>query len=137
MFRGMNRTWSSKVPGPLAKLAHVADRLWAIQPPVYIGPQVLSAHGLVDVPGSMLLLARQGMRRLVPLRCRWRQAAKGIAAAIARKAIFHLWMHPIDLGYDKGVLLGTLYDVLRLMASAVRDDKARFATMSTVVDTGM
>lgn len=133
VFRGRDETWWSRISGPAGKVAHLTDRFLALPPPVYAASRE-TADGLIDVPGSMLMLARSGLRRYIPLRSRYAQAAKGVAAAVAQGGIFHLWMHPIDLGYDKGPLLACLGRVLALMAAAVEDGRARFATMSTAAE---
>jgi peptidoglycan/xylan/chitin deacetylase (PgdA/CDA1 family) len=133
VFRGLDQTWWHRIGGPAGKGAHLMDRLLAVRPPVYSG-SLRTEEGLLNVPGSMLFLARAGIRRYIPLRCRYTQAAKGIAAAVERGGVFHLWLHPIDLGYDRGPLLTTLHQVLKLMASVVGDGRGRFATMTGVLD---
>jgi peptidoglycan/xylan/chitin deacetylase (PgdA/CDA1 family) len=128
VFRGKDPTWWGSIPGLPGKLAHLLDRSLALTPPVH--PQALRVNDLTNVPGSMLLLARSGLRRVVPLSSLRRQAMKGVAAAIRGGCIFHLWLHPVDLGYDNGELLTVLRSVLEVVATATTEGRLRVATMS-------
>src|SRR5262249_13620178 len=78
--------------------------------PIAPTPVVASQNGqgLVDIPGSMLLLARNGARRFVlPVATR-AKLALGLARARDRKSIFHLWFHPSNFYYRRDEQLATL-----------------------------
>lgn len=102
-FRGPERNWYSglALSGKLKKLFHFADRFLAVSPPVY---HELDCYGcesdarwLVDLPASMFYVPCGGAWSLIRISTRVRQAMKGIAEAVRKKALFHLWFHPVNL----------------------------------------
>ncbi|MGQ9730191.1 MAG: polysaccharide deacetylase family protein [Candidatus Zipacnadales bacterium] len=132
VFRGKDPTWWNAIPGWPGKLGHLVDRSLALTPPVHRQPY--ETNGLINVPGSMLLLARSGLRRLVPLGSLRRQAIKGLEVAIREGAFFHLWLHPIDLGYDDGELLAVLRAILERAANAVQQGFLHVTSRSAFAD---
>jgi hypothetical protein len=77
-------------------------------------------HGLVALPGSLMLRAMDGWRRLIPLRSRRARIVKGIDRCIREGAIFHLWLHPINLYYQQQAIFELLEECLRRV-SLLRD----------------
>jgi len=63
--------------------------------PLLVAPHL--DHGLVGLPGSLMLRAMDGWRRIIPLRSRRARIMKGIDGCIREGGIFHLWLHPINL----------------------------------------
>jgi hypothetical protein len=59
---------------------------------------------------------------------------RGIEAAVRAGGILHLWLHPIDLGFDNGELVEVLQSILEAVAGGV--DRARLcvATMSAFAE---
>jgi hypothetical protein len=116
VFRGPETAFYWGLPSKLRKVLHMADRLVATTPAAVLPYR--TPEGPINLPGSMLYLAAFGWRRLIPIRRRVVQAWKGIAGAIERKAVFHLWMHPEGLvDHQRSMLRGLetiLQEVLRL-----------------------
>lgn len=77
-------------------------------------------HGLVGLPGSLMLRSMQGWRRGIPLRSRRARIMKGIDRCIREGAIFHLWLHPINLYYQQQAIFELLEECL-CRVSLLRD----------------
>jgi peptidoglycan/xylan/chitin deacetylase (PgdA/CDA1 family) len=129
-YRGADPTWYRQLPGAAARVANFADHLLAIAPPV--SSPVEALPGLWNIPGSMLLLHRVGVRRLVSAERRIAKAQLGIQAAEARDRVFHLWTHPFNLAHDRPVMLRALDGILRLVADRRAADKLRVETMESL-----
>src|SRR5262249_37406787 len=56
--------------------------------------------GMINVPDSMLLLSREGIRRWVPPKALVDMASLGLHRAAAKGEIFHLWFHPSDFVFE-------------------------------------
>ena len=115
-YRGLDRTWWSRAPKLLRPPAHMADRLLAMAPPCY--GAIASRDGLRDIPGSMLFWGAKGVRRRVPMASRVAQARRGVSIAARKGKLFHLWMHPIDIGPDVNWMTDGLSRVFEAIAQA-------------------
>jgi hypothetical protein len=72
-----------------------------------------------------------GLWTLIDMRRRVSQAKKGIAEAIRRKALFHLWLHPFNLATSPS-LLDALSEIL---AEVHRETKAGNIESLTMAET--
>src|SRR6266851_9759547 len=91
-------------------------------------------HGLVALPGSLMLRAMDGWRRLIPLRARRARIMKGIDRCIREGAIFHLWLHPINLYREEGKMFELLEECCECV-SLLRDrGDLRVATMGETAE---
>jgi hypothetical protein len=117
-FRGADPNWYRRLPGPFRRMAHLADEAAGIRPPVSSASETLP--GLWNIPGSMLLLSRVGVRRFVPIRARSRKAKSGLRQAVREGKVFHLWCHPCNLTVDRHAMLGALDEILK-EAAALRE----------------
>jgi hypothetical protein len=79
------------------------------------GPPVL-----VELPSSMLLMARNGLRRAIHPASIIGKARLGLRAARRAGGIFHLWFHPSNFYYEPERQLATLADIVAA-AAAMRD----------------
>jgi peptidoglycan/xylan/chitin deacetylase (PgdA/CDA1 family) len=117
-YRGNLDRWYTGLGGRLKRLCYLADYTVAATPPTY--PTTDRVEGpLVNLPASMFLLPRDGVRRAVPLASRRQQALRGVRRAVERGEIFHLWFHPFNLATDPGLL-----DVLDRVFSEIADHTA-------------
>jgi hypothetical protein len=110
-YRGADQTWFRALPPAVRRPAHLLDQSLALTPPVSIPTETLP--GLWNVPGSMILLPRDGVRRLVPFAARVAKARAGLAAAVRQGRVFHLWFHPFNFAVDRTALLRALDEILR------------------------
>lgn len=51
----------------------------------------------MEIPGSMIYFPMHGLRSKLPLSLRVARARKGLAEAVDRGSVFHLWTHPTNL----------------------------------------
>ena len=131
-YRGADPTWHAPIKGLAGRLAHLVDQAAAITPPV--SRPVETQPGLWNVPGSMMLLHRSGLRRVVPMRSRVAKARAGLQRAVHEGAVFHLWTHPFNLAGAPHLMVRALERVLR-DAAALRDrGELAVETMATVAE---
>ena len=119
-YRGVEPIWYQNLPQVFKGPQHLLGQYLALTPPTVIPLKM--ANGLINIPGSMLYLSMEGIRRYIPLSRRILKARRGIDRAVGCGEVFHLWFHPSDLGYKTDVLLEGLNDILRYAAS-LRDKK--------------
>ena len=130
-FRGEDPTWFGGLRGPVKRAAHLVDQALGIAPPVSTPAEVLP--GLWNVPGSMLLLHRAGVRRLIPFRSRVAKARRGMRRAVATGRVFHLWTHPENLVGDRAGMFAALRAILEDVAALRERGAIRVMTMGQVV----
>jgi hypothetical protein len=128
-YRGPDIGWfriADRVGRPLARLANLADKMLPIPP----HPVTAQSHDhLVDVPGSMLLLGRNGLRRLVLPAVTRAKLAMGLERAQRSGGIFHFWFHPSNFYYRRQEQLDTLDWFLARAASAAGRGELEIVTM--------
>ncbi|MDQ3363866.1 MAG: polysaccharide deacetylase family protein [Myxococcota bacterium] len=121
VFRSVDQGWHIAVRDRLGRragrLANLLDKVVPIPPAVV---QPIDHGGLVELPSSMLLLARKGLRRAVHPAMVVAKARQGLAAARRADGVFHLWFHPSNFYYDTEGQLATLEQILRA-ATALRE----------------
>ncbi len=93
VYRGRSSRWYDNVLVARRAVSFL-HYLLAVSPPT-VRPTV-DEVGMINVPDSMLLLSREGIRRLVPRKALIDMASAGIHRAVERGEIFHLWFHPSD-----------------------------------------
>lgn len=117
-YRGADPMWYAPMSGPMKRMAHLIDQTLAITPPVSTPSE--RVPGLWNIPGSMLLMHRSGIRRAVSLQARVAKARAGIRRAVRERAVFHLWTHPFNVASDAAFMLDALEHILR-DAARLRD----------------
>jgi len=131
-YRGLDQNWYSRLPAQMTGPGHLADCLGRMAPPVY--PAVETEARPMNIPGSYLFWGTEGVRRRIPMSCRVAQARKGLRQAVRRNAIFHLWMHPINLAHHPELMLPALRETLETAAQLRDRGDLRIVTMSEAVD---
>jgi peptidoglycan/xylan/chitin deacetylase (PgdA/CDA1 family) len=116
-YRGVSSKWYKKFPGFLSRGLRLVD---------YYLPTVRTAYpfvgkgGLVNIPESMMLLSRNGPRKMVTAHRMERKIINGLHNAVEKKKIFHLWFHPSNFWYETETQFKILQNVLK-EASHLRD----------------
>ncbi|MBI5251476.1 MAG: polysaccharide deacetylase family protein [Desulfomonile tiedjei] len=134
-FRGVERNWyhGLGLSRRLNKLCHFIDRFLAICPPVYDEVDCYACESgsqwLVDLPASMFYVPFGGLWSLVNISARVRQARKGLSEAVRKKAVFHLWFHPVNLA-SSPLLLGGLEEIFFLVNDQIKQGNMTSMTMS-------
>jgi peptidoglycan/xylan/chitin deacetylase (PgdA/CDA1 family) len=122
VYRGVDAGWHSWTCDRFGKLAgrtaNLLDKVLPI-PPAVVTPSN-GTHGLVVIPGSMLLLARNGLRRLVRPQIAEAKAKLGLRLAARQGRVFHLWFHPANFYWDTDTQLRVLERILD-EACAIRE----------------
>jgi peptidoglycan/xylan/chitin deacetylase (PgdA/CDA1 family) len=117
--------------GAANKILGVLADVFALTP-LAVTPYV--DHGLVALPGSLTLRAMDGWRRFIPLGSRRARIMKGIDRCIREGAIFHLWLHPINLYREQGKMFELIEECCE-QVSLLRDrGDLRVATMGQFAD---
>ncbi len=117
-FRGIDASWHRKAPRSVAFILRGLDYLLALPPPVYELSRLDCRHNMLNIPASQFLLPYDGLGSYVPTVSRIAKAKRGIKAAIARNAIYHLWFHPFNLGSSD-----RMFYVLKEILEAVRSER--------------
>jgi hypothetical protein len=116
-YRGSEPCWYQRPGRPhiVRRLGHLLDVLLIKEPPV-VKPEA-TREGVLNIPGSMVLLPIHGWRWLIPVSWRFQRVLKGIDAAVRKRGVFHLWTHPTSFADDFEVMLGGMRRILERAAS--------------------
>ena len=112
----------------VARAANFIDQFLAIPP----RPAFVAKFGaLIDIPGSMQLIGRNGLRRFVlPAMTRAKLAA-GLDLARRSGGTFHLWFHPSNFYYRGDEQLDLLAWFLGRAAEEAGRGRIEFRTMGS------
>lgn len=64
--------------------------------------------GLWNIPGNHFYMARNGIRKMIPIASRVLKGKQGIRQAIQTGGLYHLWFHPFNLNADSDAMLSGL-----------------------------
>jgi hypothetical protein len=131
VYRGRDVGWTSAAHRAgrwAAKAANFADKALPIPPPS-VTPQPQAS--LIDVPGSMLLIGRNGVRRFVLPAVTRAKLSMGLSRAMKTGEVFHLWFHPSNFYYRRQEQLDTLAWFLELAAEQASRGRIEIATMGS------
>ena len=106
---GVLQAVSRRAP-QLRPLVNLADKALPIAPPV-VHP-VRRDHGLIELPSSLLLIGRNGLRRVVSPAALRSKLRAGLTRAVETGALFHLWFHPSNFYTGLESQLDVLDDAL-------------------------
>jgi len=113
--KGLNE-WAERISPKTRQMSNLIDKLLPI-PPTVVLPK-WHPTGLLELPSSLLLMGRNGVRRLSHPEV-WRlKTSMGIEAARRKTRIFHLWFHPSNFYYDTDKQFGILETTLKQAARA-------------------
>jgi hypothetical protein len=122
VFRSVDVGWHTatrnRLGGIAGRLANVIDKVLPV-PPAVVVP--IDHDGIVELPSSMLLLGRKGIRKAIHPASLIAKARLGLERARREGRIFHLWFHPSNFYYDTERQLRTFESIIRA-ACALRDD---------------
>jgi peptidoglycan/xylan/chitin deacetylase (PgdA/CDA1 family) len=117
VFRSIDVAWHTRVrrTSTLAgRAANLIDKGLPVPPPV-VRP-IVHEEGVVEVPSSMQLLDRSGMRRLIRPSIIEAKARLALRHAQQSGDVFHLWFHPSNFYYDTDVQMNLLDRILHAAA---------------------
>lgn len=116
-YRGLSPKWNDRYTGSKKRFTNLLD--------YYSSKKMTSApttgiSGLVNIPDSMLLLGRNGLRKFVLPSIMVRKAKKGLKQAVRYKEVFHLWFHPSNFSYDTETQF-RIFEAILKRAAAMRE----------------
>lgn len=115
VFRSVDAAWyaaAGRVHPLLGRAAHFIDKMLPITPPT-VKP-LRHASGAVELPSSMLLIGRNGMRKMIPPSIQIRKAKLGLRRAAREGELFHLWFHPSNFYHSAESQFGVLERILKI-----------------------
>jgi hypothetical protein len=99
VFRGRDKAWHERIRsrnGVAGRVANLVDKVLPIAPE----PVQPSGDGeLINVPGSMLFMSRNGLRKLAHPAVIANKLERGTINAMRNGGVFHLWFHPSNFYY--------------------------------------
>ena len=84
-------------------------------PPQKVFP-LLHSNGLIELPSSILLIGRNGLRKLIPPIIYLEKVKQGIKLAQEHKSLFHLWFHPSNFYSRPEIQFYLLEKILSLIS---------------------
>lgn len=105
-YRGVDPTRFRKGGGLLVKTFNFLDQLLGLPPKAIHAEEGIP--GLWNIPGNHFYMARNGIRKMIPIASRVLKGKRGIRRAIQTGGIYHLWFHPFNLNADSDAMLSGL-----------------------------
>ena len=131
-YRGADPSWHAGVGGAAGRVFHFVDQLAAVPPTVSVPRE--KVPGLWNIPGSMLLLHRSGLRRAISVGARVTKARRGLERAVRDGAAFHLWTHPFNLASDPDAMMAALSEILADARAMRERGELQIETMASAAD---
>lgn len=136
-FRGPDAGWvrrAGRAGRRAAQVANYADKFFPVPP----SPVTAKDRGdLIDIPGSMLLMGRNGPRRFVLPQVTRAKLYMGLERARHTEGIFHLWFHPSNFYYRRDEQLATLSWFLEHAANEASRGRIEICTMESYAASAM
>jgi hypothetical protein len=130
--RTVDRGWHTRIAGwnrVFGRAANLAEKVIPL-PPATVAPR--RGPHLTEIEASMLLIGRDGLRRLVHPRALVAKAVLGIRAAVRKGRVFHLWFHPSNFYVDGETQFAILRRILDEARRHVRRGSLRIASMGAL-----
>jgi peptidoglycan/xylan/chitin deacetylase (PgdA/CDA1 family) len=105
-YRGADPTRFRRTKGALYKTLSFLDQLLGLPPKAVRAEEVMP--GLWNIPGNHFYMARNGLRKMIPMASRVWKGKQGIRQAIQTGGVYHLWFHPFNLNADADAMLSGL-----------------------------
>ncbi len=114
------------------RAANFIDQAVAFAPPVVMPNE--RVPGLWNIPGSMLLMHRRGLRRLISSAAQISKAKAGLRRAVEQGGVFHLWTHPFNLTIERASMLRVLAEILAEAARLRKEGALEIRTMASLAE---
>ena len=101
VFRGEDRAWHQRIRSRQEVAGRIANLIDKILP---IAPETVQPErdgAMVNLPGSMLFMSKNGLRKFAGAGVTTAKLDKGLAAAMSGGGVFHLWFHPSNFYHDR------------------------------------
>jgi len=100
-YRSIDQSWYKKVykyNKLLGKISNLIDKVIPIKTNS-VSP-LIDKFGLTEVPTSILLISKNGIRSIVTNYSMFKKIKDGIDLAISKNECFHIWFHPSNFYYQ-------------------------------------
>ena len=100
-YRSIDQSWYKKVykyNKLLGKISNLIDKVIPIKTNS-VSP-LIDKFGLTEVPTSILLISKNGIRTIVTNYSMFKKIKDGIDLAISQNECFHIWFHPSNFYYQ-------------------------------------
>ena len=129
VFRGLDRgipAIAGNISPTLGRAVNLLEKMLPV-PPATVVPRRMA--GMIDVPGSMLLMGRNGIRRAILPAVTRAKLGAGLTRAQRRGETFHFWFHPSNFYYRRDEQLATLDWFLGRVAAERANGRLRVLTL--------
>lgn len=129
-FRTYRGTMPDLIPGAtgaLRRVANLLDQLCARSPTPVKAEEALP--GFWNIPGNHFFMARDGIRKYIPIASRVRKGEKGIDNAIKTGQLYHLWFHPFNLNTDSDAMFSGLEQIFSYACRMRKEGRLHILTM--------
>jgi peptidoglycan/xylan/chitin deacetylase (PgdA/CDA1 family) len=133
VFRSVDQGWHiriAEINRTFGRIANLLDKMLPFTPTV-VRPVLHGDTRLVELPSSMLLMGRNGLRRFIHPSIIAYKAKRGLHAAIRKKSLFHLWFHPSNFYYDAERQFSALEAILKEAAILRKSGRLDIRTMGS------
>lgn len=130
VFRSVDHGWQRSVAQAnrsAGRVANLADKMLPITPATVV--PIRHASGLVELPSSMLLMARNGARKLISSSALVTKAHRGLRAAARKGEVFHLWFHPSNFYHSTESQFQVLDRILDIATNMRSGSEIEIVTM--------
>ena len=100
-YRSIDKSWYKKVYKYnkfLGKISNLIDKVIPIKTNS-VSP-LIDQFGLTEIPTSILLISKNGIRTIVTNFSMFKKIKDGIDLAISKNECFHIWFHPSNFYYQ-------------------------------------
>lgn len=133
IFRSTDLGWTQDVRSlnrTAGRAANLVDKILPIPPrTVSIAPR---PDGMSELPSSMILLRRNGLRRFISDASLESKAGAGLRRAAELGEIFHLWFHPDNFYYRTDAQFEVLENILSCATDLRRRGELSISSMAAL-----
>jgi peptidoglycan/xylan/chitin deacetylase (PgdA/CDA1 family) len=133
-FRGPDVGWTGaarRAGRRIGQAVNLADKMLPVPPPAVTA---IRTGRLVDIPGSMQMLGRNGPRRFLLPAVTRAKLRMGLARARRSGGTFHFWFHPSNFYYRRDEQLDTIAWFLAHAADEAARGHIEIRTMGAFAD---
>jgi peptidoglycan/xylan/chitin deacetylase (PgdA/CDA1 family) len=130
-YRQSHSAWYEGRGRTIKRIAHIIDYYY---PGTFTGLPKVDESGLVALPDSMLLIGRNGVRKIILPAAVIKKAKRGIEKACQKKEVFHLWFHPTNFVQQTAAQFNILEKIFSLARALQVEKKIEILTMSEIAE---
>jgi peptidoglycan/xylan/chitin deacetylase (PgdA/CDA1 family) len=112
-YRSIDKSWYKKIykfNTFLGKIANINDKIFPFK--TNSVKSIIHNNGLVEIPSSILLISRNGLKFAVTNLNMFYKIKKGIEMAIKNNECFHIWFHPSNFYFKSTKQFDLLIKIL-------------------------